>query len=48
LGDNRFAGGLDDAGTDEELLAAEVWVAHAFRIPLEVIRFDTQQFGGVD
>src|SRR5208283_3357899 len=37
--DHGFASSFDDAGTDEEVLAAELGVAHALGVPFEIIGF---------
>src|SRR5665811_2528842 len=40
--DYGFAPGFDNAGADKEMLAAELWVAHAGCILGKVVRLDTE------
>ena len=40
--DYGFAPGFDNAGADKEMLAAELWVAHAGCILLKVVGLDTE------
>lgn len=42
---DRFAPGFDDSGADKEVLAAEVWVAHAGRISFKVAGLGVQLVG---
>ena len=51
--DHGLAAGLDDPGANEQVLLAELGIAHAGRIPFEVVGFDANLIdhlgiGGVD
>ena len=42
--DDGFATGFDDAGANEEVLLAELGIAHAFGMGFKVVGFDAQLF----
>ena len=42
MADDGFASGFDDAGADEEVLLAELGVAHAGGVALAVIGFGAE------
>ena len=43
--DHGFATGFDDAGADEQVLAAKLRIAHALGISLEVVGLGTNLLG---
>src|SRR6516225_11405454 len=45
--DDGFAAGLDNAGTNEQMLAAELGVAHTLGVFLEVVGFVVKLLGGL-
>lgn len=45
--DRGFASGFDDAGADEQMLLAELGVAHSFGVGFKVIRLGAKLFQNV-